>query len=148
MRPRNKPGRWSRWCRAFRPLLKLAYLYSVLRRKFMRRFCLVYTAGFAILVLAGLVPGASTDGPYRGVKTVKVGGAGTFDTACADIEGRKLYIPRKNPGRITVFNLDTLEPAGEIPDAAANGVVIDSKSRHGFASSQPLVMWEGKTLKR
>jgi hypothetical protein len=81
-----------------------------IRRKFMRRFYLVYIAGFTILMLAGLAAIASTDGPYRVVKTVKVGGAGTFDTACADVEGRKLYIPRKNPGRITVFNLDTLEP--------------------------------------
>ena len=59
------------------------------------------------------------------MKTVKVGGAGTFDTAFADTVGRRLYIPRKNPGRITVFNLDTLEPVGEIPDAAANGAVVD-----------------------
>jgi DNA-binding beta-propeller fold protein YncE len=118
-----------------------------IRRRFMRRFCLVYIAGFAILVPAGLAPGASTDGPYHLVKTVKVGGVGTFDTACADVEGRKLYIPRKNPGRITVFNLDTLEPAGEIPDAAANGVVVDPESGHGFASSKPVVMWDTKTLK-
>jgi DNA-binding beta-propeller fold protein YncE len=76
-----------------------------------------------------------------------LGGSGTFDTACADVAQRKLYIPRKNPGRITVFNLDTLEPAGEIPDAAANGVVVDPKSGHGFASSKPVVMWETKTLK-
>src|ERR1700733_12547466 len=66
------------------PLLKMVYRYSVFRKPFMRHFCLVSSAGFAILVLAGLVPGASTDGPYRVVKTVKVGGAGTFDTACAD----------------------------------------------------------------
>jgi hypothetical protein len=78
---------------------------------------------------------------------VKVGGEGTFDTAFADVEGRRLYIPRKGPGRITVFDLDTLEPAGEIPDAAANGVVVDSKSGHGFATSQPVVMWDAKTLK-
>jgi DNA-binding beta-propeller fold protein YncE len=58
-----------------------------------------------------------------------------------------LYIPRKNPGRITVFNLDTFEPAGEIPEAAANGVVIDPKSGHGFASSQPVAMWDAKSLK-
>ena len=113
----------------------------------MRRLFLVSAAGIAILTLAGLAPGASTDGPYRVVKTVKVGGAGTFDTACADVEGRKLYIPRKNPGRITVFNLDTLDPVGEIPDAAANGVVVDPKSGHGFASSKPVVMWDTKTLK-
>ena len=113
----------------------------------MRRSCLVFIAGFALLVLAGLPSGAATDGPYRLVKTVKVGGAGTFDTACADVDGRKLYIPRKNPGRITVFNLDTLEPVGEIPDAAANGVVVDPRSGHGFASSKPVVMWDTKTLK-
>jgi NAD(P)-dependent dehydrogenase (short-subunit alcohol dehydrogenase family) len=65
--------------------------------------------------------------------------------AFADVGGRRLYIPRKGPGRITVFNLDTLEPAGEIPDAAANGVVVDRKSGHGFASSQPVVMWDAKT---
>jgi len=62
---------------------------------------------------------------------VKVGGEGTFDTAFADVKARRLYIPRKNPGRITVFNPDTLEPAGEIPDAAANGVVVDPKSVTG-----------------
>jgi len=50
----------------------------------MQRFYPVYIAGFAILVLAGSAPSASTDGPYHLVKTVKVGGAGTFDTACAD----------------------------------------------------------------
>jgi DNA-binding beta-propeller fold protein YncE len=113
----------------------------------MRRPFLLCVAGVGIMAIAGLLQSASTDGPYRVSKTVKVGGVGTFDTACADIEGRKLYIPRKNPGRITVFNLDTLEPAGEIPDAAANGVVIDPKSGHGFAGSKPVVMWDTKTLK-
>jgi len=115
----------------------------------MRRIFLLCTAGIAIsaFTLMGPAQKASADGPYRVLKTVKVGGAGTFDTACADVEGRRLYIPRKNPGRITVFNLDTLEPAGEIPNAAANGVVIDTKSGHGFAGSKPVVMWDTKTLK-
>jgi DNA-binding beta-propeller fold protein YncE len=113
----------------------------------MRRFCLVCAAGIAILPFVGLVQQASADGPYKVSKTVKVGGAGTFDTVLADTVGRRLYIPRKNPGRITVFNLDTLEPAGEIPDAAANGAVVDPKSGHGFASSKPVVMWDTKTLK-
>ena len=113
----------------------------------MRRFCLICTAGIAMSAFIGLAQKLPTDGPYRVLKTVKLGGAGTFDTACADIGERKLYIPRKNPGRITVFNLDTLEPAGEIPDAAANGVVVDPKSGHGFASSKPVVMWDTKTLK-
>jgi DNA-binding beta-propeller fold protein YncE len=113
----------------------------------MRPFCLVCTAGFTILALVGLAQQAPGSGPYKVSKTVKAGGAGTFDTVLADVAGRRLYIPRKTPGRITVFNLDTLEPVGEIPDAAANGAVIDPKSGHGFASSKPVVMWDTKTLK-
>jgi DNA-binding beta-propeller fold protein YncE len=148
---RLPPAPKLEYCYSVFGLHVLAIIAAAVRRKnqekFMRLFCLVYTVGFAISALAGPAFSASTDGPYRVLKTVKVGGAGTFDTACADIEGRKLYIPRKNPGRITVFNLDTLEPAGEIPDAAANGVVVDPKSGHGFASSKPVVMWDTKTLK-
>jgi DNA-binding beta-propeller fold protein YncE len=112
----------------------------------MRRFWFCAT-WFAMAALAGLAQQHPAGGPYRLSKTVKVGGAGTFDTAFADTVERRLYIPRKNPGRITVFNMDTLAPVGEIPDAAANGVVVDPKSGHGFASSKPVVMWDSKTLK-
>src|SRR5450631_4023916 len=111
----------------------------------MRRFCLLCATGIATLAVVGLAQ--TGGGPYKVSKTVKVGGAGTFDTVLADTVGRRLYIPRKNPCRITVFNLDTLEPVGEIPDAAANGVVVDPKSGHGFASSKPVTMFDAKTLK-
>jgi hypothetical protein len=112
----------------------------------MRRSCLILTGVVISVPVLAPRPSLAAE-PYKLSKTVKVGGEGTFDTAFADVEGRRLYIPRKNPGRITVFNLDTFESAGEIPDAAANGVVIDSKSGHGFASSNPVVMWDAKTLK-
>jgi DNA-binding beta-propeller fold protein YncE len=94
----------------------------------------------------GLPESAMAQGTYKVSRVVKIGGEGTFDTSFADVRGRRLYIPRKNPGRITVFNLDTFQPVGEIRDAAANGVVIDPKSGHGFASSKPVVMWDSKTL--
>ncbi len=110
----------------------------------MRKSCLLFGAGVLIFLSAGRPQRALADGPYKISKVVKVGGEGTFDTAFADVDGRRLYIPRKGPGRITVFDLDTLDPAGEIPDAAANGVVVDSKSGHGFASSQPVVMWDAR----
>src|SRR6516164_3426711 len=113
----------------------------------MRRLFLVCTVGIAMLASPVRTQPAPANGLYKVLKVVKVGGEGTFDTAFADIGARRLYIPRKNPGRITVFDLDTLEPAGEIPDAAANGVVVDPKSGHGFASSKPVVMWDTKTLK-
>src|SRR5262249_23357128 len=66
---------------------------------------------------------------------------------------RRLYIPRgavqgdnPMPGRVTVFNLDTLAPVGEVPNTRANGAAVDVKSGHGFASSKPVAMWDTKTL--
>lgn len=90
---------------------------------------------------------ATSTGPYKVTKTAKVGGDGGFDYVYADDAGRRLYIARTGPtGRITVFNLDTLEPAGEIPNANARGAAVDPASNHGFASSKPVVMWDTKTL--
>ena len=86
-------------------------------------------------------------GPYRILKTAKVGGVGGFDYVNADEAGRKLYVARSGQGaRITVFDLDTLEPAGEIPGVSAHGAVISTKSGHGFASSKPVTMFDSKTL--
>jgi DNA-binding beta-propeller fold protein YncE len=46
-----------------------------------------------------------------------------------------------------VFDLDTLKPAGEIPDTnGVHGVAVDPKSGHGFTSSSPIVMFDTKTL--
>ena len=113
----------------------------------MRRFCGVAT-GFAAVVCLALAQEGSTDGPYHVLKTDKVGGAGGFDYVYADTAGRRLYIARSGAGaRITVFNLDTLEPAGEIPNASAHGAAVSTKSHHGFATSKPVVMWDTKTMK-
>jgi DNA-binding beta-propeller fold protein YncE len=106
-------------------------------------------------MLAYIGPGqqASAAGPYKLLKTAKVGGAGGFDYVYADDAGRRLYIPRgavqgttPSPARVAVYNLDTLAPAGEIPDTRANGAAVDPKSGHGFASSKPVAMWDTKTM--
>jgi DNA-binding beta-propeller fold protein YncE len=103
---------------------------------------------------------AQAPGPYSVLKTAKVGGEGRFDYVYADSDGRRLYIPRtgQNPAtapagapagptpRISVYNLDTLEPVGEISPYNARGAAVDPKSGHGFASSKPVVMWDTKTL--
>jgi DNA-binding beta-propeller fold protein YncE len=97
--------------------------------------------------MAGFAQDGSHGGPYKLLKTAKVGGAGGFDYVNADEAGRKLYVARSGAGaRITVFNLDTLEPVGEIPNASAHGAVVSTKSNHGFASSKPVVMFDSKTL--
>lgn len=86
-------------------------------------------------------------GPYKVLKTAKVGGDGGFDYVYADADGRRLYIARTGATpRITVFNLDTLEPAGEIPKIAAHGAAVSPKTHHGFASSKPVAMWDTKTM--
>ena len=115
----------------------------------MKRFSLGFAIALAMLASTGLVLQSQTDGPYKILKSAKVGGAGGFDYVYADSDGRRLYIPRTGQpptGRISVYNLDTLEPVGEIPNANARGAAVDPKSGHGFASSKPVVMWDTKTL--
>jgi hypothetical protein len=112
----------------------------------MRRV-LTFAATIVVLASVALARQAASAGPYKVLKTARVGGAGNFDYVYADVDGRRLYIPRTAiPGRISVFNLDTLEPVGEIPNVIARGAAVDPKSGHGFASSKPVVMWDTKTL--
>jgi hypothetical protein len=116
----------------------------------MRRFCLAFVlvAGIAMVTSLGWAQDAPTAGPYKVLKTVKVGGEGAFDYIHADVEGRRLYIPRSGPmGQLTVFNLDTLEPAGTIANVGAGGAAVDPKSHHGFSTTKPITMWDSNTLK-
>ena len=98
-------------------------------------------------VLLALAVSLSAQTPYSLQKKAKVGGTGGTDYIYADVDGRRLYIPRTgNPARITVFDLDTLAPVGEVPNASAHGAVVSTKSGHGFATSKPVAMWDTKTL--
>jgi hypothetical protein len=111
----------------------------------MRLACAVFVAAIAVIAFHASAEPAAADAPYKLIKTEKVGGAGGFDYVFADAEGRRLYIPRGN--RVTVYDLDTLKSAGEIPDTkGVHGVAVDPKTGHGFASSNPVVMFDTKTL--
>ena len=101
----------------------------------------------AIPASLALAQPAPSSGPYKVVKQARTGGDGGFDYVYADSDGRRLYIPRTGTGpRVSVFNLDTLKPIGEIPNTNARGAAVDPKSGHGFASSNPVAMWDTKTL--
>ncbi len=106
---------------------------------------------------------AQQDGAYRVLKTAKVGGEGGWDYIYADAAGRRLYIPRgasrgmpaadATPeipaveARLTIFDLDTLMPIGEIAGVGGQGAAVDPKSGHGFTSDHPKVsMFDTKTL--
>src|SRR6266850_4828411 len=115
----------------------------------MRRNCLRLAALFAMLATAG----TAQHGPYKVLKTAKVGGLGGFDYIYSDDAGRRLYIPRgavqgdtPTPARVIAYDLDTLAKVGEIPNTRANGAAVDAKSGHGFASSKPVAMWDSKTM--
>lgn len=93
---------------------------------------------------------AADGGPYKIIKTARVGGEGGFDYVYADADQRRLYVPRSGQdsvARISVFDLDTLAPVGELLGFNARGATVDPKAHHGFASSKPVVMWDSKTLK-
>jgi DNA-binding beta-propeller fold protein YncE len=91
---------------------------------------------------------AAVDGPYRILRTVKVGGDGGFDYVNADSAGRRLFMARsgKTNPRLLAFDLDTLKQVGEIGSINAHGAVVDPESHHGFASSKPITMFNTETM--
>src|SRR3954471_5941122 len=118
------------------------------------------------LLASGLRPLSAqqpgTDGPYKVLMRAKVGGEGGTDYIHAAGDGR-LYITRNATravpatdstparetvaGRVTVFDLETLKPLGEIANGGGNGAVVDPKTGHGFASSHPNIsMFDTKTM--
>jgi hypothetical protein len=113
-----------------------------------------FFAGLTVSIFALLSIGvgkhvlAAAAGPYKVLKTAKVGGDGGYDYIFADVEARRLYTPRNGPmGHLGVFNLDTLEPVGDIADVRSGGAVVDPKSHHGFSTTKPVTMWDPGTLK-
>jgi DNA-binding beta-propeller fold protein YncE len=129
----------------------------------MRRAFLAAIASFSMFVGIGSAWQGGNPGPYKVLKSARVGGEGGWDYIYADAAGRRLYIPRGAtraiaatdakpevpavPARLTIFNLDTLDPAGEITGVGGNGTAVDPKSGHGFTSDHPKVsMFDTKTL--
>jgi DNA-binding beta-propeller fold protein YncE len=117
----------------------------------MWRFCSVFALAIVTFAPIGR---AQQIGAYKVLKKARVGGEGGWDYNYADAAGRRLYIPRgatravpEVPARLTIFNLDTLEPAGEITGVGGNGTAVDPKSGHRFTSDHPKVsMFDTKTM--
>src|SRR5438105_3402150 len=113
------------------------------------RFSRAFFVAGTLTLAPGVCPEPAAAEPYKVIHAAKVGGEGGFDYVFADADGRRLYIPRSGAmSRVTVFDLDTLKPVGEIPNTiGVHGVAIDPKSHHGFSSSKPVVMFDTKSLK-
>ncbi len=130
----------------------------------MKRTALFVIGVVVLLTSMGLVLRAQTDGPYKVLKTAKVGGEGGTDYIFADTAGRRIYITRgatqaqtatatsaEVPAfekRTTIFDLDTLAPVGTITGVGGNGATVCSKTGHGFTSDHPQPsMFDVKTMK-
>jgi YVTN family beta-propeller protein len=86
--------------------------------------------------------------PYKILTVDKLGGDGRWDYLAADSADRRLYVARSGDhGSLFVYNLDTLAPIGEVPTGNAHGAAIDTASHHGFATSNPVTMFDTQTLK-
>src|SRR6202521_5529599 len=129
----------------------------------MNRFTATLTSAIVFAAAIGSARQLSSGGPYKVLKRANVGGEGGWDYIYADAAGRRLYIPRRGsaaaaatdarpaapaiPTRLTIFNLDTIEPVGEIEGVGGNGAAVDPKSGHGFTSSKPVSMFDTKAMK-
>jgi hypothetical protein len=109
----------------------------------MSRRSLVLATLVAMLPIAAL----AQSGPYKILKTVKVGGGdGGFDYVTADSDNRTVYVARSGPaGHLGVFNLDTLTQVGDMPGFGSHGGAVDDSTGHGFATSKPVTMFDAKT---
>src|SRR5947207_9908703 len=103
----------------------------------MNRFAALLTGAIVFSVAIGSAQQPAAGGPYKVLKTARVGGEGGWDYIYADVSGRRLYIPRRGtppppaanaapaapvvPTRLTIFNLDTLDPIGNIEGVGGNG---------------------------
>src|SRR6266576_70503 len=114
---------------------------EVMRGRFMNqiRLAVALTAGMTMTAFMGSAQNAPSGGLHKVLKTAKAAGEGGYDYIFADSEARRLYVPRGGPaGRLTVFDLDTLEPAGTIPDVRAGGATCDpNNARIWVLSHQP-----------
>jgi YVTN family beta-propeller protein len=87
---------------------------------------------------------------YHLLKTVHLGGEGGWDYLTMDSVARRLYISRST--HMLVFNADTLEKVGEIPDTpGVHGVALAPQLGRGFTSNgqaSTVTIFDLKTLKK
>jgi DNA-binding beta-propeller fold protein YncE len=117
----------------------------------MRQLCFALSVVITALAVSAF---AQQAGPYKVLKSARVGGEGGWDYIYADAAGRRLYIPRRgapnaaaaDQTRLSIYNLDTLQPVGEIAGVGGQGTAVDPKSGRGFTSSNPISMFATKTM--
>jgi DNA-binding beta-propeller fold protein YncE len=105
---------------------------------------LISVAGMS--VLAGSAFAQSSDAPYKVLDTAQVMGNGGIDYVYADNDARRVYVPRGS--QTYVFGLDDHKLIGSITNISGHGVAVDSKSHHGFSSSNPIGMFDTEKMEK
>src|SRR6202161_2868394 len=104
---------------------------------------LLSIAGIGLLAGNAL---AQSDTPYKVLDTTQVMGTGGIDYVSVDNDARRVYVPRGT--QTFVFDLDGHKLVGTITNISGHGVAIDTKSHHGFSSSNPIGMFDTETLQK
>jgi hypothetical protein len=108
---------------------------------------IVFAAGLMVVTMLGGSAQAQKSGPHKVIRTQLTGGEGGWDYVTADPDGRNLFVARSGPtGHIGVYKLDTLQWLADMPNINAHGAAVDTETGHGFATSNPVVMFNAKTF--
>ena len=103
----------------------------------------------ASILAFGAAARAQSDSGYSVTKRVKVGGDGGWDYLLVDPDARRLYVTHGT--RVQVFDADSLEPAGEIPNTSGvHGVALAPEFGRGFTSngrSSSITIFDLRTLR-
>ena len=97
-------------------------------------------------LLAAPVLAQDSTGPYKVLGTTQLMGTGRIDYVYADNDGRRIYVPRGE--QTFVFDLDSHKYIGAIAGISGHGVAIDTATRHGFASSAQIGMFDAQTMQK
>jgi DNA-binding beta-propeller fold protein YncE len=100
-----------------------------------------------VLLGLGLLAGnilAADAAPYKILATTQLMGSGGIDYVYADNDARRVYVPRG--GNTFVFGLDDHKYIGTVTNIGGHGVVVDTKSHHGFSSGQKIGMFDTETM--
>jgi DNA-binding beta-propeller fold protein YncE len=91
--------------------------------------------GIVVVVFAGVAarPAAGPSG-YHLLKTISVGGEGSWDYLTFDSATRRLFISRAT--KVIVLDVDSGKSVGEIPDTqGVHGIALAPEFGHGFTSN-------------
>lgn len=92
---------------------------------------------------------AQTDGGFKVIRSVRVGGEGGWDYLTVDAASRRFYVTRGT--HVMVLDADTLEPVGEIPKTeGVHGVALAPDLGRGFTSNgraNTVTVFDLKSLK-